>query len=246
MNGQCENVEPLIIEYALGELDPSDVGRVEAHVESCSRCSGALEGVQRIVSLLSEQEVVEPSAAVCHSVKEAVRERFSRPRTPFSAVTAAAESFFRRRILAGATALVLAGMVTVLMVLPGLRGPLSPGHGGRTKIELRGTYLDPDDPKALGQYLGLTEQLLDLLGAVEAQEVLASYDWMTWVSRAQTWKEWERFKAYQPLWIDLEKVYDAIAECKGQFGEEEIARIQNLIAELDLIERTREALESEL
>ena len=241
MNGQCENVEPLIIEYALGELGPSDGERVEAHVESCSRCSGALEEVRRIVSLLSEQEVVEPSAAVCHSVKEAVYERFSRPGTPFSVITSAAESFFRRPVLAGASALLLIAAVTLLVVVPSLQQPQMPTRGKTKQAELGVTIFYPSE---VGRYFSETEQLLRTLEGPNAGETLVSRDWMKWVAPAKALKGKEGFEAYRPLFEDLEKVYDAISQCDGRFGQEQTARIQNLIAELDLIERTKEAIRS--
>jgi hypothetical protein len=178
-------------------------------------------------------------------VREAVREKLFRPRTPLSVITSAADSVFRRPILAGATALSIAAMVSGLLLIPGLREPEPPADEGPGKIELRGTVVDPDDPEELESYLEETGQLLKSLWEVNAQEVLASYDWMRWFGRTHTWRDKREIESHTGLFADLQKVYDVVAACDGQFGEEEIAGIQNIIAEFNLIERTREALQSQ-
>jgi anti-sigma factor RsiW len=48
----CEQIEPLLAAYALGEQDTTLVREVVAHLSSCPRCSDALAAYQQVARLL--------------------------------------------------------------------------------------------------------------------------------------------------------------------------------------------------
>ncbi|NQT83098.1 zf-HC2 domain-containing protein [bacterium] len=239
MNRQCERVEPLVSEYALGELGSFDTELVEEHVRSCPRCSEAVGEAQRVVSALSQQEMVEPSEAVCDSVRKAIREKMLRRRKPYSAAAALAGLLVRRPLLAGASALVAVGAVALFLLMGGLRHPeVPPGHrrtwGGAVTIF---TF------ERFSGYLSQTEELMRSLQGPDARKVLTTHDWMTWVAPAMKMKGIERFETYKPLFEDLESLYWEIEACEDEFGEEEISRISQIISERNIIEQTKEALD---
>ncbi len=247
MNGQCERVEGLIMDYALGELGRPEIELVEEHVGSCPRCSKAMGEVRQIVSALSHQEIEEPSAAVCESVREAVREKVLAPRKSFSVVTALAGSFVRRPVLAGASAVAVAAAVTLLFVVPALRAP-EKVSGKPTESVGRGpekheTGIRP--ARKFGDYLSDSRQLMALLTGPDARQALAAKEWDFWVADAMVLQNDKSLEAHRALLSDLEKFYREILECHGDFGEEQIAGIGRLISEMNLIERTKEALDLE-
>jgi len=247
MESQCEKVERLIVDYAVGELDSAGTELVEEHVQSCAACARALGEVRRIVSAFSEERVVEPSEAVCRSVKEAAWEGLLGRRGAFSSLIEGAGSLVRRPVLVGASALAVIGAVILLGVLPERRTPERPPGSGPA----REVAESPSDRVQVGMaerilaqlkdYLKESRQVMKALGGPDAGNVLATYDWKTWAGQAMAMKEMKEFEAYYPLFEELEGLYREIEACGGIFGEQQIGRIRQFMSEKRLSERVERA-----
>lgn len=237
MSNHCETIQPLIIDYALRELDSREAKLVEEHLRTCPACSEEAREARRIVSALSEQEMLEPSAALCDSLRQAVRENALGRGRPFSSVTALANSFVRRPLLVGASAMVVIGAVALLIISSGLHAP----NGERPSPFLR---RDASTLLKFKNYLLESEELMKLIQGERAAELLASRDWKQWVGQAMTMAETEGFEAYQPLFGDMKTLYDEIEACKGIFGEGQILRIRGFISNKNLVVRIEGALGS--
>ena len=254
MDGQCERVEGLIVGYTLDELEGSEKELVEKHVRSCARCSKALGEVEGIVSTLFDEEMVEPSAAVCDSVREAVRGKVFRARKPFSVVTAVLGSFVRRPVLAGASALAVTAAVTLLLVVPGLRSPEevtarpTTRKAARKEPEIGEAHFaiihDVKLARKLADYLSDSHEVLTLMEGPDVLEALRGQEWDRWVADTILLQKDERLEGQRPLLCDLDNLYREIISFNGELGEEEIRRIRQIISEGNLIERTKEALDS--
>ncbi len=255
MDGQCERFERLIIHYALGELERSERELLEEHVGSCPRCSSALEELQRLVSVLSRHEMVEPSAAVCDSVREVVRKNMHSPRKLVSVVRSLTGPFVRRPLVAGASAAALIAAATLLLIVPALRSPeevsgkptvtegpekVARGEQGHSAI-----VHDIRPARSFGDYLSDSYKVIMLIPGPDAPEVLAGHEWERWVADAMVLQEDKSLEGHWPLLSNLEQLYREITDCGGKSGEEEIGRITRLISEMNLVERTKEALDSE-
>jgi len=242
MNGECERIEHLIIDYSLGELDSSESAAVEEHVKTCPRCSEALGEVRRAVSGLSHCEMVEPPAALCEGVREAVWKRAFGRRTVFSVIAGLAESFVRRPVLAGASALVLIGAAILLFVTLGPRSP-EEKPDGITRIDIRARVL-----RELRDYLSESEELMSAALGTKGREALASHDkdyWLLLIANAMELRERRPLDRHSALLSDLEGLYRRILACGGKVDQEKMDGIRQLIAEKRLKERTGEAIELE-
>jgi len=198
---------------------------------------------------------VEPSVAVCDSVREAVRKERHSPRKPVSVVRALTGPFARRPLVAGASAAAVIAAVTLLLVVPALRSPekvsgkpslaespekVATGDRGHFAIEHGIKAV-----RSFGDYLSDSYKAITLIRGPDASEVLAGHEWERWVADAMALQENKRLESQWPLLSDLEKLYRRITDCGGKFGEEEIGRITQLISEMNLVERTKQALDSE-
>lgn len=241
MNGQCEKIEPLIIDYTLGELDRSESESVERHLGACQECSHALDEVRQIVSSLSRHEIVEPPAELSQSVKEAVRDKVFGRRRAVGVAAELAGSFVRRPVLAGASATVAIAVMTLLLVLPSPptqkeRSSERPGIGQRGKVL-----------KALGDYLHESQQFLELTSGANAGKALSMYDrddWKQLIGQAMDMKKDDDLAEYEPLLADLERFYRKALSCDGKFGEDELGEIRQLLDDAMLTERVDEAIKS--
>jgi hypothetical protein len=239
MDNRCKTIEPLIVDYALGELEGDQARLVEEHISSCSRCSEALEEVQRLLSALMVRGMVEPSAAVCESVREAVRQKLPGGRRRFSTVLVPARFVVRRPALTAATTLVAVAAIAVFIVLPAIR-PTDSGEDVTRSIKADIVTL-----KKFEDYVSESVELMERIGGPDAADLLASHDWKEWVAAAMTMKEMEGFRRYHPLFQDMERVYRRIEECGGVFGEQQVAQIRKTISEEGLIARMKKALSSQ-
>ncbi len=235
MKRECEKLERLVMDYALGELDPAEVELVEEHVRTCPGCAEALVEVRQITGALSEQEMLAPSATGCESVREAVRESALGRRGLVTAISDLAASFVRRPVLAGATALVAVAAVVLALTLPGPQSGKE-GPGGREWVGRSGTF-----PWKYRRYLSESKRVMSSIVGADAAEVLTSQDWKTWVAQAMQLRE-KGVEAYEPLLEDLEELYSTIDGFQRKFGDEEIRQIREFISGRMLIERTGSAL----
>jgi len=238
MSNQCETFQALIVDYALRELDSRQTRLVEEHIQSCPACSEALGEAQRIVSALSDHEMVEPSPALCDSVRETVHEEVFGRRKPFAEAAVLVTSFVRRPLLVGASALILIAAVTFFLVLPALRPPVVK-HRGPTPIVEFGTTL-----RKFQDYLTESRELMKLLQGAKGPELLVSHDWKGWVAQAMAMQKMKGFEAYRPLLRDMEKLYREIEACNGTFGQEQILQIREFISGKNLTRRMGKALSS--
>ncbi|HUW19919.1 MAG TPA: zf-HC2 domain-containing protein [Sedimentisphaerales bacterium] len=51
MKKSCEQIEKLLVDYADGELSPSESGEVAEHLAKCDRCQKVLKGLRRSLEL---------------------------------------------------------------------------------------------------------------------------------------------------------------------------------------------------
>jgi len=241
MNSQCEQIEPLMIDHALGELDRSKSEAVEQHLKSCPRCSEALEQVRQIVSGLWQHGMVEPSPAVSDAVREAVRDKVFGRRKAVAVAAELAGSFVRRPVLAGASATVAIAVMTLLLVLPS--PPTQKERSGeRPGIGQRGKVL-----KVLGDYLRESQEFLELTSGANAGKALSMYDrddCKQLIGQAMDMKKDDDLMEYEPLLADLEGFYRKVLSCDGKFGEKELGEIRQLLDDAMLSERVDKAIES--
>jgi hypothetical protein len=57
---ECQKIKGLFSPYIDGQLSPSDVKRVESHVEECSACRHELESLRAVVGLLHRVPMISP------------------------------------------------------------------------------------------------------------------------------------------------------------------------------------------
>jgi hypothetical protein len=127
--------------------------------------------------------------------------------------------------------------VVVLLVVAPWKGAEERFPGPRPSIKVGGTIL-----REFGDYLGECEALMGTLSGRGAREVLRTYDWKTWVAQAMALKEREGLEGFVPLLEDVEALYWEIEACEGEFREEQIDWIRQVISEKRLRERIREAI----
>jgi hypothetical protein len=70
----CKHIDDLLVEYLYQELDPSQVERFEAHLQTCSRCTQELSAYERTRAVMQDLPEVDPPVRVLDFLsKEASR-----------------------------------------------------------------------------------------------------------------------------------------------------------------------------
>lgn len=57
---KCEELEPIMIDYLDGKLDGNRNQEVEKHLETCERCLDELRDIQKMLELISNEEMIKP------------------------------------------------------------------------------------------------------------------------------------------------------------------------------------------
>lgn len=57
---KCEELEPIIIDYLDGKLDSDRNQEIEKHLETCERCLDELRDTQKMLELISNEEMIKP------------------------------------------------------------------------------------------------------------------------------------------------------------------------------------------
>lgn len=57
---KCEEIEKLMIDYLDGKIDKDHRGEIEKHLESCERCLDELTESQKVLNLISDEEMTKP------------------------------------------------------------------------------------------------------------------------------------------------------------------------------------------
>ena len=241
MESLCERMEQLIIDYALDELEESEKHIVEEHVQACSECSRALEETRDVIGSVSEHEMLEPSEALCESVKRSVREQFRSRPTVFSVIGDMVSSFARRPVFAGVSALVAITAMFFLFVLPGLRDS---GDAGDPNV---GYGRGGEAIKPLEVYFSECDRILDMIsqpGAVEALAVQGREQWVHLIGQAMDLREQPGLRRYDALLSDLESLYRIIESRRGRFTSQDLDEIRTLVSQKRLAERVSRVLKA--
>lgn len=61
---KCEEIEGLIIDYLDGKLDQKKAGEIEKHLETCERCLDEMKEIQKVLELISKDEMVAPDESI--------------------------------------------------------------------------------------------------------------------------------------------------------------------------------------
>jgi hypothetical protein len=70
----CKQIDELLVEYLYQEMDPSQVERFEAHLQTCPRCTQELSAYERTRAVMQDLPEVEPPVRVVDFLsKEAAR-----------------------------------------------------------------------------------------------------------------------------------------------------------------------------
>jgi hypothetical protein len=57
---KCEELEPVMIDYLDGKLDGNQNQEIEKHLETCERCLDELRDTQKMLELISDDEMIKP------------------------------------------------------------------------------------------------------------------------------------------------------------------------------------------
>lgn len=57
---KCEELEPIMIDYLDGKLDGNRNQEIEKHLETCERCLDELRDIQKMLELISNEEMIKP------------------------------------------------------------------------------------------------------------------------------------------------------------------------------------------
>ena len=57
---KCEELEPVMIDYLDGKLDGNQKQEIEKHLETCERCLDELRDTQKMLELISDDEMIKP------------------------------------------------------------------------------------------------------------------------------------------------------------------------------------------
>lgn len=57
---KCEELEPIMIDYLDGKLDGNRNQEIEKHLETCERCLDELRDTQKMLELISNEEMIKP------------------------------------------------------------------------------------------------------------------------------------------------------------------------------------------
>jgi len=123
--------------YLDGEVSLSESREIEAHLESCARCRGQYESMDRMVTNLWRLERVAPPAVIGQEVRSQV-EQPQQPREMLRRLLAVAFGVPLQPVLRTATAMVLAFVMSLALLTHGVDLKLlrSPAVVARQPIEV--------------------------------------------------------------------------------------------------------------
>jgi len=139
--------------YLDGELDPSEVRAVEAHLAGCAICREDLAALRQVKRWLGRLPEVEPSEAVWQSLRRRITAEEHRP-APAGALLDTVRAAFRRP----AVAAVAAVLVVLLVAIPLVKGRIDRLQAADIGVDLyvrEHVLLSASDPFVDRAYLGL-------------------------------------------------------------------------------------------
>lgn len=240
MKSLCDKMEPLIVDYALDELEEPEKHAVEQHVQACSDCSRTLEETRSVIAGVSQHEMLQPPQALCDSVRTSVREQFHSRPAVFSVMADAVSSLARRPIFAGATVLAALAAMFFVLLFPGLRdsGDIGDPNVG---VGRGGEVLQP-----LGEYFTECDRVLDMVsgsGAAEALAIQGREQWVHLKGQAMYLREQTGFRRYGALLTDLESLFGILEARRGRFTPQDLEEIRTLISQKRLAQRVNRVLQ---
>ncbi len=100
----CRDIQKLLSAYCDNEIKGHEKESIEEHLAECTACSGELEQMQRLISMVGKLEPVSPPPAFRVGLRSRIEEEVTRP---------ARRWWSLRRALAGALVLVFLAVLAI-------------------------------------------------------------------------------------------------------------------------------------
>ena len=238
MDNECKQFETMLNAYVLAELPEKEAERVRNHLEFCPRCRKEFDEIKRILSAIREQPFIEPSPQLYRSVREAVHSRMENAtKNLFWNASRFMSPFVRRPSYAAAAALILiAGFAVYIIFKPSQPPPPEIAHTIPEKLQAAGETL-PELNSCLSDFEKTFESILT---NENPREILMQKDPMVEVATAMKWKELLKGEEeYELLLSDIELIWRKIKGYEGNYTEQDIIEIRNLIETKEIIKQIK-------
>jgi hypothetical protein len=224
MKKKDEHIDELLIDYALGQLDPTDKARVELMLAERPELMREARALKRMISHMGVSTIVPPPRLVSRTRHAAYQARAKR--RGWRGIVPAA---LHRPLVPAAAGVVVLAIVAILVV-PALL-PSRPGDGP--------THIG--GPGTLGEELtSFMQSSLDDMRTLARGEDPAVDDPSERAGQAMFWQEQPLPTAQLEVLRDIETVWRTAYERAGPAGvlaNETITELQHLVAQKRLVER---------
>ncbi len=225
MKKKDQDIDDVLIDYALGQLDPNDTARVELMLAERPELMREARALKRMVSHMGVSMIVPPPRLVSRTRRAAREARARRP--GWRGVLPAA----LRRPLVPAAAGVVVLAIVALLVVPGLL-PSRPGDVTTPHYTTPGT---------LGEELtSFMQSSLSEMRTLARGKDPGVEDPSERAAQAMLWQKEPLPEAQLEVLHDIETVWRTAYERAGPAGilsDETITELQDLVAQKRLVER---------
>jgi len=223
MKKKDQDIDDVLIDYALGQLDPNDTARVELMLAERPELMREARALKRMVSHMGVSMIVPPPGLVSRTRRAAREARAGRRGWRGVLPTA-----LRRPLVPAAAGVVVLALVA-LLVVPGL-WPTRPG--GPTSISDAGSTQQ--------RLVSFLQGSLDEMRTLARGQAPAVEDPSERAAQAMLWQKEPLPKAQLDVLHDIETVWRTAYERAGPAGilsDETITELQDLVAQKRLVER---------
>ncbi len=237
MDNECKQFESMLDDYVLAELSEKEAEKVRKHLELCHRCRKEFDETKRILSAIREQPLIEPSPELYSSVRETVHSRMEAARKNlFWKASRSMSLLVRRPSYAAAALIIIAAFIMYVILKPSQpRTPEVVGDAGETLPQLESCLSD------------FEKTFESILTDERPREILMQKDPMVEAARAMKWKELLKDeKKYELVLSDIELIWRKIKGYGGNYTEQAIIEIRDLIEAKEIIKRIKKLYSTDL